>query len=420
MTHAESQDLLLELAYGELDAQRAAEMEAHLAGCAECRAEKAALDEARRVAAPLREAEEPPAGFDGRILEAARAEAHHQHDGNVGQVIETAANVHPLGLDAARIDAHGPVKARPPERKRPKWMVRAALGGSVAAAAALALVVSTTLDARRASERASQARSDDYRIRVKPAGPDAVDAALRDAEEKREQDRLGRAKEDQPAGQAPARLEKKNETRAEVPSAPPAAAGKKQEEVAVEFGPPAAAEKYKQAPAPQRDPGAERGARKDGAAGSALKARAAQPLDAASADSSAGAAPSSAGSVAAASPPSPVAEQPKALAKAPPAAGEMEAYAQQARHAGNYTLAASLYRNAADARRRDGDAPSAAWNLAHAVECLSAMALFDEARQVREELTRLYPSEAAPLSAARRALREVDVPSQSAPASKQK
>ena len=33
MTHTESQDLLLDLAYGDLDAARAAEVESHLSGC---------------------------------------------------------------------------------------------------------------------------------------------------------------------------------------------------------------------------------------------------------------------------------------------------------------------------------------------------------------------------------------------------
>jgi tetratricopeptide (TPR) repeat protein len=88
----------------------------------------------------------------------------------------------------------------------------------------------------------------------------------------------------------------------------------------------------------------------------------------------------------------------------------VEANAQQARHAGNYPLAASLYRNAADLRQRDNDAGGAAWDLAHAVECLSAVGQFDEARRVRDELARLYPSETTALSAARRALREVDPP----------
>ena len=92
MTHAEFQDLLLDLACGELDAARAAEVESHLAVCPECRAEKEALDQARRMTAPLREAEEPPGGFDDRILEAARAQAQLDHEGNVGQVIEVSGN----------------------------------------------------------------------------------------------------------------------------------------------------------------------------------------------------------------------------------------------------------------------------------------------------------------------------------------
>ena len=44
MNCAESQDLLLDLAYGELEPARAAEVEAHVAACAPCRAEKAQID----------------------------------------------------------------------------------------------------------------------------------------------------------------------------------------------------------------------------------------------------------------------------------------------------------------------------------------------------------------------------------------
>src|ERR1700694_1535813 len=112
MTHAESQDRLLDLAYGELDAQRAAEVASHVEGCAECRKEKAALDETRRTAAPLRDLEEPSPGFGDRLRLAARAPAELEHDGSLGQVIEVAGSVRPLGVEAARIDAHGPVKAR--------------------------------------------------------------------------------------------------------------------------------------------------------------------------------------------------------------------------------------------------------------------------------------------------------------------
>jgi len=187
MTHAESQDLLLDLAYGELDAVRAAEVEQHLSSCPECRKEKAALEEARRMAAPVRELEQPSAGFDERILRAARAQAQLEHDGNVGQVIEVTGSVRPLGVDVARIDAHGPVKARSAERPRPRWMVRTAVAGSVAAAAALALVVGNTLETRRNAERVAAAHSSDFEIRVQPAAPQVVDSALRDAEAKQRQ-----------------------------------------------------------------------------------------------------------------------------------------------------------------------------------------------------------------------------------------
>ncbi len=177
MTHAESQDLLLDLAYGELDVERAAEVASHVEGCDECRKEKAAIEEARRIAGPLRELEQPSAGFDDRILAAARAQAQLTHDGNVGQVIEVTGSVRPLGMEPARIDAHGPVKARPAERRRPRWLLRAALGGSVAAAATLALVVSTSLETRRTREMAAVARSDEYKISVEPVGPRTVDTA---------------------------------------------------------------------------------------------------------------------------------------------------------------------------------------------------------------------------------------------------
>jgi hypothetical protein len=425
MTHAESQDLLLDLAFGELDARLAAEVEEHLAGCAECRKEKAALDEARRLAAPLRELEEPPPGFDDRILEAARAEAHHQHDGNVGQVIEVTGAVQPLGVEPARIEAHAPVKARPAERRRPKWMVRVALGGSVAAAAALALVVSTTLESRRAAQRASEAQGEDYRIRVKPATPEAVDSAQRDAEANRGRERAAPAQEKEAA-----------------PAEPP---------------PPATAEKKKDRAAPPRKLAADRAAGMEGSGGDAAESRAPQRRDAARPSSTVQAssdekvaAPRSAapGAIQGATggkadaydvaAPSATAALPQAVARpeaakqvavAAPAAGlksesqakagagapatsaaDAEANAQRARHAGNYVLAASLYRSAADLRGRDQDAASAAWNLAHAVECLSAVARFEEARQVRDELLRLYPSETTALSAAQRALREVDAP----------
>src|SRR5260370_13329809 len=134
MTHAECQDLLLDLAYGELEAARAAEAEVHVAGCRDCRRERARVAATRRAAAPLRELEEPSASFDARILAAARAEAALQSEGKPGPVIEVTGSVRPLGLEPARIDAHAKVSSAPDGRPR-RWAMRVALGGSAAAAA---------------------------------------------------------------------------------------------------------------------------------------------------------------------------------------------------------------------------------------------------------------------------------------------
>jgi hypothetical protein len=84
----------------------------------------------------------------------------------------------------------------------------------------------------------------------------------------------------------------------------------------------------------------------------------------------------------------------------------LEARAQQDRHSGNYRRAAALYRQAA-ALRRDADPSAAAWDLAHAVECLAAEGQFEEANKVRAELTGQFPSQNEPQVAARRALREL-------------
>ena len=75
MNCAESQELLLDLAYGELEPARAAQVEEHVAGCPACRVESLQLKEARKLTSSLRELEEPPPNFDEPILRAARAEA---------------------------------------------------------------------------------------------------------------------------------------------------------------------------------------------------------------------------------------------------------------------------------------------------------------------------------------------------------
>jgi len=394
MTHAESQELLLDLAYGELDAERAALVKSHLQGCAECQQEKAALDEVRRLAAPVRELEEPSPGFDDRILQAARAQAKLEHDGNVGQVIDVAGSFRPLGVEAARIDAHGPVQARPAERRRPRWVVRAAVGGSVAAAAALAMVVGNTLEARRNAEKAASARSEEYAIRVGPSA--SVDAALRDAEAKRAE----------PPAQAQA-------PKAEAPAAPAPPPGLREKDKTAQLS---SAKRKAASPlagrgegsggdAPaklSKDAATSQGARMDELQRNVEPVPTREPARVASSPGT-----SAAGEAA------PAAVGRAAVASLAVAASGYESNAQQARHAGNYLLAADLYRRAADARRQEKDPGGAAWNLAHAVECLSAAGRFDDARQGRDELGRTYPSEATALSAARRALREVE-PSQPA------
>jgi tetratricopeptide (TPR) repeat protein len=88
----------------------------------------------------------------------------------------------------------------------------------------------------------------------------------------------------------------------------------------------------------------------------------------------------------------------------------LEKRAEDARHGGNFPLAAGLYRQAAALHRNDAtpNASAAAWDLAHAVECLAASGQFDEAKKVRDELIKLYPSEDSAFFAASRALREVE------------
>ncbi|HEY6911284.1 MAG TPA: zf-HC2 domain-containing protein [Myxococcales bacterium] len=358
MTHAECQDLLLDLAYGELSPERTSEVAAHLTGCEECRKEKAALDQARRAAAPLRELEEPPAGFDDRILEAARTQAALDHDGNLGQVIEVSGSVSPLGIDAARIDAHANPKTRV-ERGRPRWLLRVAVAGSVAAAAAVALVVSTTVQSRRAPP----AGAGEFQIRVQPAAPEAVDGALRDAEARKQAQAAAPAPQPAPQAAAPAAPAQDVQRNAQAPGQKISRRETASPRSSVEGSGGDAADSY-------------------------VGAKQAAPS-----------APAKSAATGAAVSPAAEAENP----------ADLESSAQQARHGGNYPLAAGLYRKAAALRRSAGTDPgTSAWDLAHAVECLAAAGLFDEARQVRQELSQLHPSEVTALAAARRALREVD------------
>src|SRR3954471_13809468 len=98
MTGEHVQDLLLDLAYGELPPERAAEVEAHLASCDACRGERDDILRTRALVAPLRALEQPSAKFKERIVQSARAEAGPQADGTPGPTIEVSGSVKPLGL----------------------------------------------------------------------------------------------------------------------------------------------------------------------------------------------------------------------------------------------------------------------------------------------------------------------------------
>jgi hypothetical protein len=448
MTHTESQDLLLDLAYGELPAHVAAEVSQHLEGCADCQAEQAQLSGVRSAFAPIHELEEPSNGFDDRILAAARAEAMLEHDGNIGQVIEGAGSIAPLGLAASSVDAHA---APAPSRRKPKWMMRAVLSGSAAAAAALALVVGISRPTRLA-----QAPSEEYAIRVQPQAPAAPMAGVAPGSAEGAFDRAKAAPA--PAVQAPPAAELHD---AQLPAtvaqlsksaAPSRRAAepkkKKASEPAVDQGsggdvptqrelalagkpagkqptdnlvagyappPPPAAEK--EAPA-QLDAQnvivtgsniRRRDAKDEAASGAASSAPSAS---ADFADSSkAPDAEQQQGIPEASLPPAKAASSVARAAKAavPPSEDpiDLEHRAETARHDGNYALAAGLYREAASSHHYNSKA--AAWDLAHAVECLAASGSFDEARNVRDQLQRVFPTEITAFAAARRALREVDV-----------
>src|SRR3954470_18410220 len=158
MTGEHVQDLLLDLAYGELPPERIAEVEAHLASCDACRTERDELQRTRALLEPLRALEEPRPGFDDRILQGARAEAGLQADGTPGPTIEVKGSVKPLGLQAGRVDplAGGVRVARKETSRRSVWLKRAVVGASIAGAASVALIVGTSLRHERAVDRSAE------------------------------------------------------------------------------------------------------------------------------------------------------------------------------------------------------------------------------------------------------------------------
>jgi hypothetical protein len=445
MTHTESHDLLLDLAYGELPAHVAAEVSQHLEGCAECQAESAQLDGVRKAFSPIRELEEPSQGFDDRVLAAAKAEALLEHDGNIGQVIEGAGSFAAPSLAAASVDAHAAPVVAPAARRRPKWMMRAVVGGAAATAAALALVVGVS-QPKHTAARAGE----EYAIHVAPQAAPAPEApaplARQDAPAPaakdiapippesgavaggslaQSTDALLRAK-----GQPARRLEPKKKSRAvdegsggDVPTPQQLALrdAAKPESASATAGlaAPAAA-----APPPaERELDAQnvvvtgssvRRRESDGAGSSTLAASGASASGASSVERPdvAASEAASAAEIPQPAPASPAkmaaaARVSKAAVPTPEDPADLEHRAEAARHEGNYALAAGLYREAATGHNYNSSA--AAWDLAHAVECLAAGGSFEEARRVRDQLGRLYPTEITAFAAARRAMREVDV-----------
>jgi Putative zinc-finger len=121
VTCEEIRDLAPEVALGIADGEQRAEVLRHLASCAECRRELEALSEVADELLVLAPAQEPPAGFESRVVEA-------------------------LGLQ------------RPPRRRRPGWLAPRRLAwriGPALAAAALTAgaLVAVYHDDHRIAER---------------------------------------------------------------------------------------------------------------------------------------------------------------------------------------------------------------------------------------------------------------------------
>ena len=445
MNCAESQDLLLDLAYGELPPARAAEVQEHVLGCASCRAEKEQLDDARRAAAPLRDLEEPPAGFDEPILRAARAEAGMQADGTPGPVVEVAASVKPLGLQAARLDPHARMRGGA-ERPRPRWWRRAAVVGSIAAAAGLAVVVTSSITTRAPPAPREEVEPIQVRAPGAPV-PTALDHALSAGDERTALAEKKYAPSGEPVpAQPPARHAAKKDTNAQPAKARPerrdaeGPAAREEdrlvptssaEHLLKELPPhkaPAndslALRSRASAPAAAKAPAASPPAKTDAApppeiekAPPAMKVEEAPPRP--RAKGVVGTPASSAGQQGREAAVSDELPPPGAVSgtlsgrrfaeEVPADPEQLEDRASAARRRGEYARAASLYRDAS-ALRRQSDPARAAWDMAHAVECLAAGGQVDEAVAVRKELLRTFPDHTGPKAAADSALRSMRLP----------
>jgi Putative zinc-finger len=379
MNCAESQDLLLDLAYGELPPDRVEEVEAHVVGCAACSAEKAQLDQTRKAVAPLRELEEPPEAFDEPILRAARAEAGLQADGTPGPVVEVSASVKPLGLQAARLDPHARTSTGK-ARQRPRWGRRAAVFASIAAAAGLAVVVTSSLRRNGAEHAAEEVAP----IQVRAPGaavPNSLDDALgvRGKAAAPEKNAAGQTTSAAPQTKSAPDQKKKGAASQTKSAAPETKSATPETKSAAPAMKRVASQREIAQPSPARpaEP-----VRND-------VAKAAEPKT---------------------PPPGAVVGGQMDVAQAGPAnPDQLEEQAGTARRRGEYPRAAALYRDAS-ALRKQLEPARAAWDMAHAVECLAAGGQLAEAVAARKELLRSFPDHAGPKAAADSALRSFRLP----------
>jgi hypothetical protein len=405
MTSVHVQDLLLDLAYGELPADRAAEVEAHLATCEVCRAERDVLVRTRALVAPLRSLEEPSAGFDERIVKSARAEAGLQADGTPGPTIEVSGSVKPLGLQAGRVDplAPGVRVAKKEISKRTLWFRRATVGASIAGAAAVALFVASSVRQTRV-DRAEEVPE------LKVRAP-AVEGAR--ASNESTPGKVPQKTESAPQAPAPAAQGSGGDLALAVRPAPPPAASSQRQLAEAAKKPDEPARRSvpsrtisKDAASSSTAPAATeatRAAAADQLAATPSREKAAEP-ETRSAPTEGQRGEAQAGRQIASVPSRPGTGLAKAGTEADLDPDRLEESAGDARREGSYARAAELYQLASGIRRAKNDSSRAAWDLAHAVECLAAGSKLGEASDVRGELMRSYPSEEGPLRAADRAL----------------
>jgi hypothetical protein len=278
-------------------------------------------------------------------------------------------------------------------------MRRIAVAGSVAAAASLALVVGVSLqhkpepaaevpaltvhapvvpsavDEARRNAQPSAAPSGGTEPGVGPTPPAPAHKKMARSQAPKDESRAAAESKQAAPPPPPAKVEAQR-----APPPPPANV-----EAQAAPSPPPAKVEAEAAPPPPSAPEKEDLAARDGT----VRARMSEKSNALGAPQPLRAAPSAPGAVA---------------GQMAADADSMETAAETSRRAGRYEAAAQLYRDAAAARRSSGEATRAAWNLAHAVECLAAASRLGEAARVREDLLRDFPGEDAPRRAADRAL----------------